>query len=90
MKENFYHGILIGIFGYEESWSVSSNQESGDGYSDIVIETDDGEMGIIMELKYALCIITWRLFCPKLPTCKTVYAKKVQIVKIFTKGRVVW
>mgnify|MGYP000174419001 len=36
------------------------------------------------------CIKIWRLFCPKLPTCKTVYAKKVQIVKIFTKGRVVW
>ena len=36
------------------------------------------------------CIKIWRLFCPKFPTCKTVYAKKVQIVKIFTKGRVVW
>lgn len=53
MKENFYHGILIGILGYEESWSVSSNKESGDGYSDVVIESDDGEMGIILELKYA-------------------------------------
>lgn len=29
------------------------DKESGDGYSDIVIETDDGEMGIILELKYA-------------------------------------
>ena len=36
------------------------------------------------------CIKIWRLFYLKLPTCKTVYAKKVQIVKIFTKGRVVW
>lgn len=53
LKENFYHGILIGILGYEEFWSVSSNKESGDGYSDIVIESDDGEMGIILELKYA-------------------------------------
>lgn len=53
LKENFYHGILIGILGYEESWSVSPNKESGDGYSDIVIESDDGEMGIILELKYA-------------------------------------
>ena len=53
LKENFYHGILIGILGYEESWSVSSNKESGDGYSDVVIESDDGEMGIILELKYA-------------------------------------
>ena len=53
LKENFYHGILIGILGYEESWSVSSNKESGDGYSDIVIASDDGEMGITLELKYA-------------------------------------
>lgn len=53
MKENFYHGILIGILGYEDSWSISSNKESGDGYSDIVIESDDGEMEIILELKYA-------------------------------------
>lgn len=41
-KENFYHGILIGILGYEESWSVSSNKESGEGYSDILVETDEG------------------------------------------------
>lgn len=53
LKENFYHGILIGILGYEDSWGVSSNKESGDGYSNIVIESDDGEMGIILELKYA-------------------------------------
>ena len=53
LKENFYHGILIGILGYEDSWSISSNKESGDGYSNIVIESDDGEMGIILELKYA-------------------------------------
>lgn len=53
LKENFYHGILIGILGYEDSWSISSNKESGDGHSDIVIESDDGEMGIILELKYA-------------------------------------
>lgn len=53
LKENFYQGILIGILGYEDSWSISSNKESGDGYSDIVIESDDGEMGIILELKYA-------------------------------------
>ena len=53
LKENFYHGILIGILGYEDSWSVSSNKESGEGYSDIVIESDNGEMGIILELKYA-------------------------------------
>ena len=53
MKENFYHGILIGILGFADTWSVSSNKESGDGYSDILLETDDGETGIILELKYA-------------------------------------
>lgn len=53
MKENFYHGILLGILGFEDTWSVSSNRESGDGYSDIVVETNDGELGIILELKYA-------------------------------------
>ena len=53
MKENFYHGILIGILGFEDTWSVSSNKEFGDGYSDILVETDDGETGIILELKYA-------------------------------------
>lgn len=45
---------------------------------------------IFYAMLYAQCIKTWHLFCPKLPTCETVYAKKVQIVKIFTKGRVVW
>ena len=53
MKENFYHGILLGILGYDDTWSFSSNKESGDGYSDILVETDDLETGIILELKYA-------------------------------------
>lgn len=53
MKENFYHGILIGILGLKEHWGISSNRESGDGYSDIIIETQDMEKGIIIETKYA-------------------------------------
>ena len=53
MKENFYHGILLGILGFQEKWSVSSNRESGDGYSDILIETENQEIGIIIEIKYA-------------------------------------
>ena len=53
MKENFYHGILIGILGFQETWSTFSNKESGDGYSDILIETEDEEKGIIIEVKYA-------------------------------------
>lgn len=53
LKENFYHGILFGILGFEDTWSVASNKESGDGYSDILVETDDGETGMILDLKYA-------------------------------------
>lgn len=53
LKENFYHGILIGILGYLDGWFVSSNKEAGDGYSDIVLESADGEAGIIIEVKYA-------------------------------------
>ncbi|MDE5700033.1 MAG: ATP-binding protein [Lachnospiraceae bacterium] len=53
MKENFYHGILLGLFGNMDGWDVQSNAESGDGYSDISIEIEDKGIGIIIELKYA-------------------------------------
>ena len=51
-KENFYHGILLGILSYKNNWDVSSNRESGNGFSDILIETDDPEVGIVIEVKY--------------------------------------
>jgi hypothetical protein len=51
-RENFYHGILFGILQYEDDWFISSNSESGDGYSDILIKTPEG-VGIVIELKYA-------------------------------------
>ncbi len=53
MKENFYHGILLGIFGHMDDWSVMSNAESGEGYSDIIVEVENEEIGIVIELKYA-------------------------------------
>ncbi len=53
MKENFYHGILLGLFANMDGWDVQSNAESGDGYSDISIEIEERETGIIIELKYA-------------------------------------
>ena len=53
MKENFYHGILIGILGIREDWVISSNRESGEGYSDIMVETEDSELAVIIEIKYA-------------------------------------
>lgn len=52
-KENFYHGILVGLFGYKDSWDISSNYESGDGYSDILVEIEDEDIGIVIEVKYA-------------------------------------
>ncbi|MCI8987674.1 MAG: AAA family ATPase [Lachnospiraceae bacterium] len=52
-KENFYHGILLGILGFKASWIVTSNRESGDGYSDIQIQIEDEEIGIAIEVKYA-------------------------------------
>ena len=51
-KENFYHGILLGLLSYRDDWIVKSNVESGDGYSDIVIKIPDDEIGMIIEVKY--------------------------------------
>ncbi len=53
MKENFYHGILLGLFAGMNNWRVKSNAEAGEDYSDISIEIDDKEIGIIIEVKYA-------------------------------------
>jgi len=52
-KENFYHGLLLGILGFKENWSVMSNRESGDGFSDILIRIEDEDVGIVIEVKYA-------------------------------------
>ena len=52
-KENFYHGILLGLLGYKSNWIIKSNAESGTGYSDILIEAPDNRTGIVIELKYA-------------------------------------
>ena len=53
LKENFYHGILLGILSAKDSWSVLSNQESGNGYSDIQIRDTVHNLAIIIEVKYA-------------------------------------
>lgn len=52
-KENFYHGILLGLLGYKSSWLIKSNTESGTGYSDILVEVPNNRTGIVIELKYA-------------------------------------
>ena len=57
LHENFYHGLMIGILGYRRDWKVLSNRESGDGFSDIMIEVNDTDtnigLGIVIELKYS-------------------------------------
>ena len=52
MKENFYHGMLLGLLQNQDSWLVKSNAETGEGYSDISIQTPE-RIGIVIELKYA-------------------------------------
>ena len=53
MKESFYHGVLPGILGVKDRWDISSNRETGEGYADILVEPDTGDMGILIEMKYA-------------------------------------
>ncbi len=52
MKENFYHGLLLGLLQYASDWEIESNAESGEGYSDILIRTQN-KIGIVVEVKYA-------------------------------------
>lgn len=52
-KENFYHGILLGILSFKGGWMVTSNKETGDGFSDIMVRIDDSDTGIVIEIKYA-------------------------------------
>ena len=54
MKENFYHGLLLGLLrGSNSDWLIKSNRESGDGFSDILIMPEDPDAGIVIEVKYA-------------------------------------
>ena len=52
-KENFYHGLLLGLLRSEPTWLIMSNAESGEGFSDILIEPEDPDAGIVVEVKYA-------------------------------------
>ena len=55
IRENFYHGLLIGILGSQGAWKATSNKESGDGFSDILIEVNEDDLciGMVLELKYS-------------------------------------
>ncbi len=52
-KEASYHNLLVGILTGNGEWLVRSNVEAGDGFADIIVETDDPDSGIVFELKYA-------------------------------------
>ena len=52
-RENSYHMFLLGILASNGSWDVKSNVEAGDGFADIIIETQEPDGGIIVELKYS-------------------------------------
>ena len=52
-KESFYHGLLLGLLRSAETWLILSNAESGEGFGDILVETDDLHTGIVIEVKYA-------------------------------------
>lgn len=51
-KENFYHGVLLGLLRHREDWLLYSNMESGEGYSDILVEDPEAGIGIVIEMKY--------------------------------------
>ena len=52
-KENFYHGMLLGLPRCNTNWLIRSNIEAGDGFADILIEPENPDAGMIIELKYA-------------------------------------
>ena len=51
-KEISYHNLLVGILTGNADWLVKSNVEAGEGFADIIVETEDPNAGIIVELKY--------------------------------------
>ena len=64
-KENFYHGLLLGLLRSCRNWSVRSNVESGDGFADILVQPEDPDIGIVIELKYAPDFSKLETYCQK-------------------------
>ena len=62
-KENFYHGLLLGLLRSEPNWLILSNAESGDGFSDILIEPEDPDAGIVIEVKYSPTLAGMESMC---------------------------
>lgn len=64
-KENFYHGFLLGLLQSEPRWRVRSNVEAGEGFSDIIIEPEDIDAGIVIEVKYSPTFDNLEKMCEK-------------------------
>lgn len=67
-KENFYHGLLLGLLRSEPTWLIQSNVESGDGFSDILVEPEDPDAGMVIEVKYAPSVAGLEEACVKAMT----------------------
>ena len=64
-RENSYHMLLVGLLASKADWLVRSNVEAGEGFADIIVETDDLDAGVIVELKYAPTMAAMEKSCAK-------------------------
>lgn len=64
-RENSYHMLLVGLLAGKADWLVRSNVEAGEGFADIIVETDDLDAGVIVELKYAQAVAVMEKSCAK-------------------------
>ena len=64
-KESSYHNLLVGILTGNADWLVKSNVEAGEGFADIIVETDDPDAGIVVELKYTKNFDDMKMTCQK-------------------------
>lgn len=64
-RENSYHMLLIGLLAGKADWLVRSNVEAGEGFADIIVETDDLDAGIIVELKYTQTMAALEKSCAR-------------------------
>lgn len=64
-RENSYHMLLVGLLAGKADWLVRSNVEAGEGFADIIVETDDLDDGVIVELKYVQTMTAMEKSCAK-------------------------
>lgn len=57
--------LLVGLLAGKADWLVRSNVEAGEGFADIIVETDDLDAGVIVELKYAQTMTAMEKSCAK-------------------------